>query len=97
MYFIKEILASPIYPVKSLKFILFINNFFTTCFFLWLKREGIPQYGLIIFQENKVVFLEESASERDKQRVALLMAQNFAEIVFKKDLLVCDFNNTVNC
>ena len=36
---------------------------------------------IIIFQENKVVYLEENASERDKQRVALLMAQNFAELV----------------
>ena len=59
--------------------------------FKTFKDEGIAHFGLMIFQENKVIFKEESASERDKQKVALLMAQNFANLV-KKKLFYTEYN-----
>jgi hypothetical protein len=41
----------------------------------------VPHFGLPIFKENKILFDESSASERDKQEAALLIAKNLAEFV----------------
>ena len=55
------------------------------------KSDGIPHYGQIIFQENRVSFKAQSESERDRQRVALLMAKNFAELVENFDTFFFNF------
>jgi hypothetical protein len=43
--------------------------------------DAVPQYGLLVFKENKILFNQQSASERDKQEIALLLAKNLAELV----------------
>ena len=45
------------------------------------KIDAVPQYGLLVFKENKIIFKQQTASERDKQEIALLLAKNLAELV----------------
>lgn len=42
---------------------------------------GIGHFGLPIAEEDAILFKKESASEKDKQQSALLMAKMFAEFV----------------
>lgn len=41
----------------------------------------MPHFGLPIFRENEVLFKKSSASERDLQRIALLIAKQLSEFV----------------
>lgn len=43
--------------------------------------DAVPHFGLPIFREEKVLFKLNSASERDLQDTALLIAKQLAEFV----------------
>jgi hypothetical protein len=43
--------------------------------------DAVPHHGLLLFRENRLLFNEKTASERDKQTIALLIAKQFSEFV----------------
>jgi hypothetical protein len=49
--------------------------------FKFPKIEAGAHYGLPIFEEDKILFKNKTASERDKQTAALLIAKTFAQFV----------------
>ncbi len=51
---------------------------------LFHQGDASSQFGLLVIQEDKILFNEKQASERDKQNVALILAKNLAELVENK-------------
>ena len=43
--------------------------------------DAVPHFGLPVFRENKILFDLETASERDLQEIALLIAKQLSEFV----------------
>lgn len=46
------------------------------------QNDAVPHWGLPIFAENKILMKEGSASERNKQDAALLIAKQLTEFWF---------------
>jgi len=43
--------------------------------------DAVPHFGLPVFRENKILFDLDTASERDLQEIALLIAKQLSEFV----------------
>lgn len=48
---------------------------------MFFKVDAVAHYGFPIFEEDKLLFKLTTASEKDKQTIALLIAKTFAEFV----------------
>ncbi len=50
---------------------------------MFKKTESISHLGLIVYQEDKILYTRSETSQRDQQRIALSIAKNLAKNVWK--------------
>lgn len=88
-----DILVVPEYPVSIIE----MHTWMTQTSWITviiLKVDGIGHFGLPIIQEEKILLYSSSASARDEQDVALLLAKVFAEFVRHFDFFsTCENTN----